>query len=40
MNNTIIIPEEDRTLVLVEEEFTISVPAEWREIEVELNASR
>jgi hypothetical protein len=37
---TIIVPKEDRILMLVEEELTIEVPGEIREIEVERHASR
>ena len=34
MNDIFVIPEEDRSLVIVEEERTICVPAELRDIEV------
>jgi len=35
MNDTLFVPEEDRFLVVVEEEQTIEVPGEIRVIEVE-----
>jgi len=33
-NDTFIVPEEDRILVIAPEEWTIEVSAEWRVIEV------
>ena len=37
--DTVIVPEEDRRLVLVEEEFVIEIPGEWRWVEVQDDAS-
>jgi hypothetical protein len=34
MNDVITVPEEDRILVIVEEERTIAIPLEWRKIRV------
>ena len=33
-DDVITVPEEDRCLVITEDEWVIEVPAEWREIEV------
>jgi hypothetical protein len=34
VNDAIAIPEEDRVLVIVEEERTIAIPPEWRQIRI------
>ena len=34
---SIIVPEEDRVIVLVEEDFVLEIPGEWRWIEVPSN---
>ena len=39
MDDVFIVPEENRLLMVTEDEWVIEVPAEWRQIEVPENAS-